>query len=41
MRSEAMDRLDVLTGEWRTTLSNAWFLDPPEQEVPGPRPSSG
>jgi hypothetical protein len=35
MRSEAMEQLDVLVGEWRTTLSNAWFLDPPEQEVPG------
>jgi hypothetical protein len=30
-----MERLDVLAGTWRTTLTNAWFLDPPEQEVPG------
>ncbi len=35
MRSEAMEKLDVLTGEWRTTLSDAWFLEPPDQEVPG------
>ena len=35
MRSEAMQQLDVLTGSWRTTMSNAWFLDPPDQEVPG------
>lgn len=35
MRSEAMERLDVLVGDWRTTLSNAWFLEPPDLEVPG------
>ncbi|NNM44433.1 hypothetical protein [Knoellia koreensis] len=35
MRSEAMEALDVLTGEWRTTLTNAWFLDPTDLEVPG------
>ncbi|MFE5501248.1 hypothetical protein ACFQ73_01690 [Amycolatopsis japonica] len=35
MRNEAMERLDVLVGSWRTTLSDAWFLDPPDQEVPG------
>jgi hypothetical protein len=34
MRSEAMDALDVLTGRWRTTLRNAWFLEP-GLEVPG------
>ena len=35
MRSEAMEQLDVLVGSWRTTLSNAAFLEPPELEVPG------
>lgn len=35
MRSEAMERLDVLVGSWRTTLRNAWFLEPAGQEVPG------
>ncbi len=35
MRNEAMQRLDVLIGSWRTTLSDAWFLEPPDQEVPG------
>jgi hypothetical protein len=35
VRSEAMQQLDVLVGSWRTTMSNAWFLDPPDQEVPG------
>ncbi len=35
MRSEAMEKLDVLVGSWRTTLSDAWFLEPPDQEVPG------
>ncbi len=35
MRSEAMQQLDVLVGSWRTTMLNAWFLDPPDQEIPG------
>ena len=35
MRSEAIPQLDVLVGSWRTTMSNAWFLHPPDQEVPG------
>ncbi|MFJ8916552.1 hypothetical protein [Amycolatopsis sp. NPDC102389] len=35
MRNEAMRRLDVLVGSWRTTLSDAWFLEPADQEVPG------
>ena len=35
MRNEAMQQLDVLVGSWRTTMRNAWFLDPPDQEVPG------
>src|SRR4051794_33116355 len=35
MRNQAMDRLDVLVGSWKTTMRNAWFLEPPDQEVPG------
>ena len=35
MRNEAMEQLDVLVGSWRTTLRNAWFLEPDEQNVPG------
>ena len=35
MRSEAMDQLDVLVGSWRTVMRNAWFLEPPDLEVPG------
>ncbi|MFI9453782.1 hypothetical protein [Amycolatopsis sp. NPDC052450] len=35
MRNEVMQKLDVLVGSWRTTLCNAWFLDPADQEVPG------
>jgi hypothetical protein len=35
MRNKAVEQLDVLVGSWRTTLCNAWFLEPPDQEVPG------
>lgn len=35
MRNEAMQQLDTLRGTWRTTLRNAWFLEPTDQEVPG------
>lgn len=35
MRNEAMQQLDVLVGEWDTTLTDAWFLEPPDQEMPG------
>jgi hypothetical protein len=35
MRSRAMERLDVLTGSWKTTMQNAWFLEPADQKVPG------
>jgi len=35
MRSEAMERLDVLVGSWRVTLQNAWFLEPNDLKVPG------
>jgi hypothetical protein len=30
-----MERLDVLTGSWKTTMQNAWFLEPADQKVPG------
>lgn len=35
MRSEAMERLDVLVGSWRVTMRNAWFLEPADREVAG------
>ena len=35
MRSEAMDRLDVLVGSWRAAMRNAWFLPPDQQAVAG------
>jgi hypothetical protein len=35
VRNKAMEQLNVLVGSWRTTLRNAWFLEPPDQEVPG------
>jgi hypothetical protein len=35
MRNEAMAQLDVLVGSWQTTMQNAWFLEPADQEVAG------
>jgi len=35
MRSADMQRLDVLVGSWRTTMQDAWFLEPDQQPVPG------
>jgi hypothetical protein len=35
VRNEAMEQLDVLVGSWRTTMQNAWFLEPADREVPG------
>lgn len=35
MRSKDMQQLDVLVGSWRTTMRNAWFLEPADREVPG------
>src|SRR3954447_13484175 len=35
MRSEAMERLDILVGSWSATLQNAWFLQPDDLKVPG------
>lgn len=35
MRNEAMEKLNALVGSWRTTLRNAWFLEPADLEAPG------
>jgi hypothetical protein len=35
MRNTELAKLDGLVGEWTTTISNAWFLEPPGVEVPG------
>ena len=35
MRNTELEKLDGLVGEWTTTISDAWFLEPPGAEVPG------
>lgn len=35
MRNTEMAKLGGLVGEWSTTISDAWFLEPPGTEVPG------
>lgn len=35
MRNTELEKLDGLVGEWTTTLSDAWFLEPPGLQVPG------
>jgi hypothetical protein len=35
MRNAEMAKLGVLVGEWTTTISDAWFLEPPGTTVPG------
>ncbi|TDD15202.1 hypothetical protein [Nonomuraea diastatica] len=35
MRNTELEKLDGLVGEWTTTLSDAWFLEPAGTEVPG------
>jgi hypothetical protein len=35
MRNTELEKLDGLVGEWKTTISDAWFLEPPETQVPG------
>jgi hypothetical protein len=35
MRNTELDKLDGLVGEWTTTISDAWFLEPPGAKVPG------
>lgn len=35
MRNIELAKLDGLVGEWATTMSNAWFLEPQGLEVPG------
>jgi hypothetical protein len=27
MRNEALEKLDLLIGEWKLTMTNAWFID--------------
>lgn len=35
MRNTEMAKLEGLVGEWTTTISDAWFLEPPGTTVPG------
>lgn len=35
MRNERLERLEVLLGSWKLTLSDAWFLEPAGTEVHG------
>jgi hypothetical protein len=35
VRNTKLETLDTLVGEWATTMSDAWFLEPPGTEVPG------
>jgi hypothetical protein len=35
MRNAELAKLNGLAGEWTTTLSDAWFLEPPGAEVTG------
>lgn len=35
MRNTEVEKLDGLVGHWTTTISDAWFLEPPGAQVPG------
>ena len=35
MRNDALAKLDGLVGEWRLTMTDAWFLESPEVKVEG------
>lgn len=35
MRNTEMAKLSGLVGDWTTTISDAWFLEPPGTTVPG------
>ena len=35
MRNTELEKLDGLVGAWTTTISDAWFLEPPGAEVHG------
>jgi hypothetical protein len=35
MRNKALEELNVLVGNWRLTLSDAWFLEPAGSQVHG------
>ena len=35
MRNKELEKLDVLLGEWKLTMADAWFLEPPGTQVHG------
>jgi hypothetical protein len=35
LRNTELEKFDGLVGEWTTTISDAWFLEPPGAQVPG------
>jgi hypothetical protein len=35
LRNTELEKLDGLVGGWTTTISDAWFLEPPGVQVPG------
>lgn len=35
MRNKALEELNVLVGDWKLTLSDAWFLEPAGSQVHG------
>ena len=35
MRNKNLEKLEVLVGAWKLTLSDAWFLEPPGSQVHG------
>jgi hypothetical protein len=35
VRNDALDALEVLVGEWKLTMTNAWFLERMDLEVEG------
>jgi hypothetical protein len=35
VRNEALSKLDGLVGEWKLTMTDAWFLESRDVEVPG------
>jgi hypothetical protein len=35
MRNEALTKLDGLVGDWKLTMTDAWFLDSPDVRVEG------
>ncbi len=35
MKNEALEKLEVLVGEWDLTMTDAWFLESPDVKVKG------